>query len=581
MKKNFLFLILILSQRLCLGQCGLSYCGPNLVPNSGLENCSNSLGCGNNEMHLNCSKAIGWIGVTTSTGPYNGSTPDYRGVNCNNGTTNTCGSAASTLGFFTYHSLAGSNTRESVQCYLQQALQAGKTYCVEFKTWAQSGTGTIGLPFGYSDGLGVYFSNHRINYDTLPGASANTFLGSFFTPQVKNTANNFITPTCQTISHTFVATGNEQWMLFSNFNTDAQTHYQSANPGFCYVYIDDVSVREVCANNALSVTAATASVCPGANATLTATPVGGTGPYTYLWSPGNSTNSSLTVPASTSSNYTVTVTDANNQSASAVVQVMVFPEITATINTTASNCGTSNGSASIQAGGGTPGYTYNWLPPANGTTGQVLQLGPGTYTCEITDSKNCSKKFEGIIDAIKGPEATLTKLINANCETGDLGLASFIVNHGSAPFTYSWQGTVPPSAIVNFTNLPATSYCQVSELNEGTYTLQINDQYNCKTNVSFEIKKTGEVRIHAPNVFSPNNDQVNDVFFIRGDCVEIKSVKIYNRWGQVITQWEGSKTGWDGTKEDNAPDGMYYVLFETQDRYGETRQHKGFVSLFR
>ena len=125
--------------------------------------------------------------------------------------------------------------------------------------------------------------------------------------------------------------------------------------------------------------------CDGA---ATATPSGGTPPYTYLWSPGGqNTASIINLCAGT---YTVTVTDANGCFSSASVTFTGPPQLLfATLTGTNINCnGACTGSATAIAGGGTPGYTYLWLPGGQTTT-TINNLCIGTYICTVTDSNGC------------------------------------------------------------------------------------------------------------------------------------------------------------------------------------------------
>ena len=73
--------------------------------------------------------------------------------------------------------------------------------------------------------------------------------------------------------------------------------------------------------------------------------------------------------------------------------------------------------------------------------------------------------------------------------------------------------------------------------------------------------------IYIPNTFSPNNDGVNDYFFPRANgSVLIKSMTIFNRWGQVVFDKRnfyanGAPNGWDG-KYNNVlqkPDVYVYI----------------------
>ena len=71
--------------------------------------------------------------------------------------------------------------------------------------------------------------------------------------------------------------------------------------------------------------------------------------------------------------------------------------------------------------------------------------------------------------------------------------------------------------------------------------------------------------IYVPNVFSPNGDGINDIFKVRGATFELISMKIFNRWGQLIYE-DRVGTGWDGWYSSGikASTGNYSYLIELQ-----------------
>jgi len=75
--------------------------------------------------------------------------------------------------------------------------------------------------------------------------------------------------------------------------------------------------------------------------------------------------------------------------------------------------------------------------------------------------------------------------------------------------------------------------------------------------------------VSAPNVFTPNNDGVNDLFNIHLEgFVQLNWVKIYNRYGQLVYMATSPITVWDGTvKGKPVPSGTYYWLFDGEDTY--------------
>ncbi|MCA6362519.1 MAG: T9SS type A sorting domain-containing protein [Bacteroidetes bacterium] len=133
---------------------------------------------------------------------------------------------------------------------------------------------------------------------------------------------------------------------------------------------------------------ASISAAPASCGSYLITPsiTGGTGPFTYLWSPGNQTSPTLTVSAS--GTYALTVTDANGCNyTTAPVTVLVNQSVGAALYPTHAYC-PSNGSITAYAYGGNAPYTYLWSTGA--TTSSISQLGPGTYTLTVTDQSGCT-----------------------------------------------------------------------------------------------------------------------------------------------------------------------------------------------
>lgn len=87
----------------------------------------------------------------------------------------------------------------------------------------------------------------------------------------------------------------------------------------------------------------------------------------------------------------------------------------------------------------------------------------------------------------------------------------------------------------------------------------------------------------VPNIFTPNNDQLNDIFFVKGNCIDLLTVSIYNRWGTMVYQINGANENWNGkTKNGNdASEGVYYFIGESKLANGETYPIKGFITLVR
>jgi gliding motility-associated-like protein len=69
----------------------------------------------------------------------------------------------------------------------------------------------------------------------------------------------------------------------------------------------------------------------------------------------------------------------------------------------------------------------------------------------------------------------------------------------------------------------------------------------------------------APDVFTPNNDGKNDIYFISGKGICDLNINIFNRWGELVFQGSGIDASWDGTYNDEKqPLETYAVLVDVE-----------------
>jgi gliding motility-associated-like protein len=87
-----------------------------------------------------------------------------------------------------------------------------------------------------------------------------------------------------------------------------------------------------------------------------------------------------------------------------------------------------------------------------------------------------------------------------------------------------------------------------------------------------------------PNIFTPNDDTVNDLFGVKGkfDSLPIFSLEIFNRFGEKIVQFSSSKDSWDGKiKGKAAPVGIYFYRMSAKLKNGEAVDKDGILELIR
>ncbi|MFM7728243.1 MAG: SprB repeat-containing protein, partial [Flavobacteriales bacterium] len=132
----------------------------------------------------------------------------------------------------------------------------------------------------------------------------------------------------------------------------------------------------------------TDATCGSLNGSATVAVSGGAGGYSYSWTSSGSTSSTANNLAGGA--YTVTVTDANGCTSTAIATVSNIggPTITASVLANVSCNGGSNGSATVSIPNGTPPYNYSWAP-SGGTSAIATGLPAGSFSVTVTDANGC------------------------------------------------------------------------------------------------------------------------------------------------------------------------------------------------
>ncbi len=216
------------------------------------------------------------------------------------------------------------------------------------------------------------------------------------------------------------------------------------------------------ASPSASISPATVTICSGNSATITAS-----GGNTYSWSNGLGTGASKTVSPSANTTYTVTVTDANNCTATAsrLVTVNALPNAVIT-PATSSIC--AGGSATLSASGGN---TFAWDNGLGaGASKTVSPTANTTYTVTVTDANNCTATASRLVTVNALPNAVITPATSSICAGGSATLTA------SGGNTYNWDNGLGSGASKT-----------VSPNTNTTYTVTVTDANNCTATASREV----------------------------------------------------------------------------------------------
>ncbi len=93
---------------------------------------------------------------------------------------------------------------------------------------------------------------------------------------------------------------------------------------------------------------------------------------------------------------------------------------------------------------------------------------------------------------------------------------------------------------------------------EGLFMVDIGNEWDCFSPDSIEAKNLCGPKVFIADAFSPNNDDINDLFEIKGRATGSFSLTIFDRWGEIIYYTEDIDIGWDGFYNDQKiPEGTY------------------------
>jgi Zn-dependent metalloprotease len=217
------------------------------------------------------------------------------------------------------------------------------------------------------------------------------------------------------------------------------------------------------------------TTCGQANGSVSASVNGGTQTYQYMWSNNASTPSVSGLAAAA---YNLTVTDANNCTASASASVASSTALLASATGTNVTChGGANGAVNVAMVNGNQPYLYSWSNSL--ATPSIGNLVAGSYTATVTDAQGCSATVTQTITE-PAPINVSISAIDASCGNSN-GRALTNVSGGTAGYSYSWSNNATDSL--------------VSGLTAGNYSVTVNDANGCVATAAAYVNSTAGLSV--------------------------------------------------------------------------------------
>ena len=228
----------------------------------------------------------------------------------------------------------------------------------------------------------------------------------------------------------------------------------------------------------------------------TATAGGGTPPYSYEWSDGQTTAEATGLCPDT---YTVTVTDSNGceETVTITVNPLLCTGFAVAINTESLSCfEAGDGSATAIVSGGTAPFTYSW--DNGGTTDIITGLDAGQYTVTVVDAVGCTQTVSGNVTQPALLEAAIA-VDNVSCHGVANGVVELTVTGGTAPFDFDWDNGATTEDLNN--------------VGPSSYNVLVTDENGCTVTASADVTEPDTLQVSSidvdPTCFEGNDGSID------------------------------------------------------------------------
>lgn len=301
-------------------------------------------------------------------------------------------------------------------------------------------------------------------------------------------------------------------------------------------------------------------ICTGQSSSLSTTTsiFGGT----YTWFPNNQTNPSITESPLSNTSYTV-VYSVNGCTTSAVSSISVNITPSVTVNSESICFGQS---ATLTATPSISGGLYSWTPLGQ-TTSSISDSPTNTSLYNVTYSLNgCSSTSTATITAIPVPPLLLLPSANPILP---LESVTIVATSSVVGGSYVWN------------NGNTSQMISANPQNTATYCATLTTVQGCTNTACVDIVVNEESTLYIPNVFTPNGDGVNDIFYTLGTNISSFKLQIFNRWGSLIFSSDSITRGWDGkVGGDLVSNGVYVYVINAIGTDNVEHNKKGHITVF-
>lgn len=302
-----------------------------------------------------------------------------------------------------------------------------------------------------------------------------------------------------------------------------------------------------------------------------------TGFDTYEWSTGSN---NPTLHVTEMGTYSVTITNGDDCPKEGLIEVPAPIQLTPSLAAIQPNCDENLGGTIVvdSVQGGDPIYEYALDDGIFQLENIFSNLEAGDYTVQIQDANGCL--VEEMITINESNSIALELDAQTELVLGESTNINVLTNAIADSIT--WNPTL-------YLSCGDCLNPEASPVESTLYTLTIIDENGCEVEAEIFLRVDKTAQVYVPSGFSPNFDGINDYFMVYGgaNVVEIKTLQIFDRWGNEIFQNQNfapneETEGWDGTyrgKELDPNVFVYYIEIELID--GSIFTQKGDLTILR
>jgi gliding motility-associated-like protein len=328
----------------------------------------------------------------------------------------------------------------------------------------------------------------------------------------------------------------------------------------------------------------TLSICSNATPQNLFASLGGTPQLGGVWTPALASGTGVFNPSVDADGvYTYTVTGiAPCGNATATVTVTKTQAPNPGVSGTLNVCSNGTSQDLYASLGGSPQAGGIWSPSLSSGTGVFNPTvdAAGVYTYTVSGTAPCSSLG-----------STVTVSISQAPNAGTDGMLT-ICSNGKPKDLFLYLGGTPQSGGVWSPSLSSgTGIFNPAVDTAGIYTYTVVTSSACvpgQATVNVTVDTTcPAIEIIAPDGFSPNGDTVNDEFVVQNlaDLYPNFTLKIYNRYGNVLYEGNSTTPNWNGKTSQGmtmgdglAPTGVYFYVIEFNDGVRKPLQGRVYLS---